>query len=1099
MGDKRILARLSLGPGPERLAGFEEVFEKRVAPLLVKHGLVDGFVPDRGGGVGVFSRVFELADKSEMSAIQRALTEDADWQELLGKLGKEFGTRRPDGAIQHFFGFYQTPAGPGKTAQAGPGHGQWETYDATDGLASSQVHCLTQGREGNLWFGTRGGVSCFDGQEWKNFTVADGLRSNHLFSVIEDRHGIFWFGGWGGVNRYDGREWKVYPFDRAMTPIFEDQGGALWLGANDGCAFRFEGEKWEEFTPGEGRLPGRSITSICEDRDGGIWFGTFGGGLCRYDGRNWKTFTIRDGLPDNMITSIVEDQNGGLLLGTHKGIYNFDVHSCETSAVADELKGYWVGALCEDRGGNLWFQSAEGAHRWDGETLTTFTAADGLTSGGVHAIFQDREGYVWFATKDGVSRYSGEGITTFTTDDGLGSNLVEHLFQDREGRLWIGSLNEGVTRYDGDAFTCLTTQDGLIDDTVWAMSQDFGGDLWFGTFDGLSRYDGESFVSFTTADGLGKDDVPSGSGSGQNNVLSMLRDSRGVLWFGTQRGGLSRYDGEGSFTSAFAEDLTHDNVQSVYEDREGCVWACCGAGNGVGRYDGQDWTSFFVENGLVSNTVWSMLQDRAGDFWFGTEEGVSRYDGEKFTSYTTDDGLALDGVWSVLEDRRGHLWFGTNGGGTSRFDGQVFQTLSRRDGLAGNRIHQILEDENGDLWFGTDNGLTRFRQAEPLPPPVYIRSVIADRRYEEVNAVEVADSVGLVAFEFGGVSLKTRPGAMVYRHRLRGYEEEWKNGHERRVEYQNLPAGEYSFEVVAVDRDLVYSEEPAVVELRVVHDARDEQIDELEERVWERTRELEETHRELEETQARLIDELEEELQTAHDMQMRLMPAGPPRIEGVEVAGRCIPANHVGGDLFQYFIPGEGQLTLAMADVTGHAMEAAIPVVMFSGILQNQMAHGDELEELFGKLNDSLHDILDHRTFVCFSMGEFDIVSGRFRLANAGCPYPYHFRASSGDIVELQVDAYPLGVRTGTVYRLEETRLEAGDWLVLCSDGIAEAENGAGDLFGFERTVAAIGAGCREGLSAEGLIERLLAGVKDFCGGAPQGDDQTIVAMKVGG
>jgi len=87
----------------------------------------------------------------------------------------------------------------------------------------------------------------------------------------------------------------------------------------------------------------------------------------------------------------------------------------------------------------------------------------------------------------------------------------------------------------------------------------------------------------------------------------------------------------------------------------------------------------------------------------------------------------------------------------------------------------------------------------------------------------------------------------------------------------------------------------------------------------------------VDEAQRQLIDELEEELQTAHDMQMRLMPTESPQIAGFDIAGRCLPANHVGGDLFQYF-PQDGKLAISLADVTGHAMEAAIPMVMFSGM-----------------------------------------------------------------------------------------------------------------------------------------------------------------------
>ena len=258
--------------------------------------------------------------------------------------------------------------------------------------------------------------------------------------------------------------------------------------------------------------------------------------------------------------------------------------------------------------------------------------------------------------------------------------------------------------------------------------------------------------------------------------------------------------------------------------------------------------------------------------------------------------------------------------------------------------------------------------------------------------------------------------------------------------------------------------------------------------------------RDLHRAEHALLMELEEELQTAHDMQMGLMPTESPRIEGFSLAGRCISANHVGGDFFQYFERDTG-LFIGVADVTGHAMEAAIPaaipVVMFDGILESQLRSEDSLEVLFDSLNAILCRKMPGRTQVCFSMAQIDTNTRAVRFGNAGCPFPYHYDAATGNVTELQVSGYPLGVRTGTAYAAIETELEPGDRLVFCSDGIIEARNPDGEMFDFERTAQAIRTGCREGLSAEGLLERVLSEVNVFSGDRPQEDDQTIVVVGV--
>ena len=247
-----------------------------------------------------------------------------------------------------------------------------------------------------------------------------------------------------------------------------------------------------------------------------------------------------------------------------------------------------------------------------------------------------------------------------------------------------------------------------------------------------------------------------------------------------------------------------------------------------------------------------------------------------------------------------------------------------------------------------------------------------------------------------------------------------------------------------------------------------------------------------------LMKEMEEELQTAHDMQMGLMPKENPRIEGFDVSGRCIPANHVGGDLFQYF-SRNGGLSIAMADVTGHAMDAAIPVVMFSGVLDSQMEFGGEMEDILRRLNSSMCRNLDRRTFVCFALGEFSSSTGRLRLSNGGCPSPYHFQAATGEVIELEVGAYPLGVRPNTEYDVLETQFSPGDRIIFCSDGIIEADNADGAQFGYERTIDVIKRACRKDLSVEATIDRILEEVADFKGGAHQSDDMTCVVVRVEG
>ena len=779
-----------------------------------------------------------------------------------------------------------------------------------------------------------------------------------------------------------------------------------------------------------------------------MWFGA-NGGVSRFDGRVWTTFTTEDGLAYNSVESIVQGNGQQMWMGTFGGVSVYEANA-----------------------------------------FATFDVEDGLASNNVLSVLHDREGSLWLGTYgSGVSHYDCGTFKTFTSKDGLADDLVFPVFVDSEGNLWVGTNRRGASRYDGNTFTNYTTEDGLPRNSIRSFFEDNAGDLWIGSNGGVSRYNGQTFTTYTTEDGLGS-----------NSVYSMAQDREGRVWFSTY-GGVSCYDGQVFRTYTTQDGLVHNVVWSILEDDRGRLWF--GTDGGVSCYDGQSWTAYTTKDGLAHNRVTSVFQDASGEFWFGTEAGLSRFDGHTWKTYTTENGLGHNSVmFSIVQDQSGVLWFPTEGGGVSSYDGRVFQTLARQDGLGSNTVHSIAMDKSGLLWFGTAAGVTRYRPPAPATPGVTIEGVVADKRHAGVDTLSIPSAVDLLSFEFTGFSLKTRSDGMLYRYRLLGLDPEWRTTRQRRVEYGNLDIGDYTFEVVAVNRDLAYSESPAVVHV-TIHPpygtialavglglALTSTV--IASGVAMRRR------RDLRRAEQTRMREMAKELQTAHDMQMALMPTAPPQVEGFDIAGRCIPANHVGGDFYQYFVQGD-KLSLCLADVTGAAMEAAIPVVMFNGILDKQMELGGNVEAAFDGLNRTLHRTLDSRTFVCFTMAEIAPTGRSYRLSNAGCPYPYHFSAETGQVTELQLSAYPLGVRAETEYSVFEGQLQAGDRLVFCSDGIVEAENDQGEQFGYDRMLQTVLAVCEADLPAEGTIDRILARVRAFSGDVPQADDMTCVVVKVEG
>ena len=464
--------------------------------------------------------------------------------------------------------------------------------------------------------------------------------------------------------------------------------------------------------------------------------------------------------------------------------------------------------------------------------FVNFTIKDGLASNTVSAIHRDPDGVMWFGTfgvtgSGGVSRYEASGFVSFTTKDGLASNdvTVSHVHPD--GGMWFGT-RAGVSRYDGKGFVNFTVKDGLASNYIYTIHSAPDGTLWFGTFDdGLSLYDGKGFVNLTTKDGLV-----------HNQVRALHGTNEGVIWIGTNEG-VSRYNklrkasGEARFLKTdigtklqesgyFITALTqkdgvgHHQLECLYTDPRGTLWI--GMHSGLFRYDGKSLVDLTTTDGVASGAVRAIHGTPDGIICVGTGSGVSRYDGKSFVTFTTQDGLASNSARAIHCNRDGVMWVGTQDTGVSFYDGVAWTSLDRRDGLASNRITSIVEGTDGAMWFGTNEGITRYRRTK-TPPGVRILSVKTDEVYTNLDAVPPITTGHRVTIAYSAIDLKTVPEKRQYRVRLLNPsgepEVDWHVTKQVAFDYTLRKAGNYGFEVVAIDRDLNYSE-PATLTLEVV-------------------------------------------------------------------------------------------------------------------------------------------------------------------------------------------------------------------------------------------------------------------------------------------
>jgi sigma-B regulation protein RsbU (phosphoserine phosphatase) len=244
-------------------------------------------------------------------------------------------------------------------------------------------------------------------------------------------------------------------------------------------------------------------------------------------------------------------------------------------------------------------------------------------------------------------------------------------------------------------------------------------------------------------------------------------------------------------------------------------------------------------------------------------------------------------------------------------------------------------------------------------------------------------------------------------------------------------------------------------------------------------------------------ERMEEELSIARDLQMSMLPATFPEVEGVEIAAVSTPAKEVGGDFFDFIDMGEHKLGLVIADVTGKSVSGAL--VMSSSRSVFRMLSEEELTvgEIMVRANRRIKKDIKTGMFVALLYAVFDAKGGTLSLCSAGQTQPILLSAETGEakIVETAGDTFPLGILEDADYQETTLELTPGDKLIFYTDGIVEEMNEDKEIFGFERLLEAVQEA--RSMNADSLLKEIIERVSGFSGGVAQHDDLTVIVLNV--
>lgn len=236
------------------------------------------------------------------------------------------------------------------------------------------------------------------------------------------------------------------------------------------------------------------------------------------------------------------------------------------------------------------------------------------------------------------------------------------------------------------------------------------------------------------------------------------------------------------------------------------------------------------------------------------------------------------------------------------------------------------------------------------------------------------------------------------------------------------------------------------------------------------------------------------ELEIAREVQERLFPQKFPKIEGIDCFGFCRPARGVGGDYFDFIDLGAGRIGIAIGDVSGKGIAAALLMASLQASLRGQTLAGvRDLGELMHNVNKLVYESSQSNRYATFFYGEFDPATRQFTYVNAGHNAPVILRGD--EVIRLEASGPVVGLLPGAGYQMEAFEMQPGDIFVGYTDGISEALNEQEEEWEEDRFIAAAKAACAN--PAKQVAEAIFRGADAFTGSARQYDDMTLLVMKI--
>jgi signal transduction histidine kinase/ligand-binding sensor domain-containing protein len=589
---------------------------------------------------------------------------------------------------------------------------------------------------------------------FEHLGVAEGLPEAFVEAMLQDKFGYMWLGTQDGLVRYDGYQVKVYklgehekntPQDFAVTDIFEDKQGTLWVINRVNDLYRYDRyqDSFKQFKLANGSAYGYH-SKIIQDAGGGLWVyplsSFFSAAYClqRFDpatGRS-KSFPY-------ISYAACKSPDGDLWFGTDKGLAHYTSATgkltVEPLSLTKPGQKFDISGLYEapSMPGVLWLSVKApfpGLFSFDlrSKKLTRYTHhsadAGSIMSDTILKIVEDKRHRLWFCTNLGISFFDRDKKSftnyNYPATFSKGQTGLYNVAEQADGQLWISFLssrtaNNGLLQFDpatGKFRQFLSDKNdpnSLSTSLVARVMIDRSGTVWTGNaWGGADRVNSlrSGFHLYKSTPGA-TTSYPAGGAFG------IVQTADSYCWMGSDEG-LIRWkpDGDVFERIKLPSTVSAGRIRLLGADREGLLWCSNTPGTKLFSYDVKTTrVGLYHLEGMRITYVTRVFQDRSGLLWIGADSGLYSYRKSSgiFTAYPYEKnqpmgrfytGKKLDDsyVETINQDRSGTIWIGTNLGGLNRYDPKTNTFRSYYDIYNGlNCVDDIYEAEDGRFWVGT--------------------------------------------------------------------------------------------------------------------------------------------------------------------------------------------------------------------------------------------------------------------------------------------------------------------------------------------------------------------------------------------------------------